>query len=113
MSSKLGLILSMVFVTIFFAFGLDLIAVQMIYSDLDAKSVPISYLISRHGKVDDDIKSAIESKYSLTFQCTSNCSPVFGDVVTYVISREYHPIIIDQKDMTVSIERNAVIGYYN
>lgn len=113
MSSKVGLILSMLFVTLFFALGLDLISVQFIYNDLDAKSVAISYRISEYGTIDDNIKSNIESTFGVTFKCTSNCSPLFGDVVTYTISKNYKPVIIDKNTMTISIERNAVIGYMN
>lgn len=113
MSSKLGLVFSMIFVTLFFALGLDLIAVQIIYSDLDAKSGAISYMISKYGTIDSDIKNAIEDKYDVSFTCTSNCSPLFGDVVTYVISRDYKPLMIRDDIMTISVERNAVIGYYD
>ena len=45
MSSKLGLILSMMFVIMFFLFGVDLICIQYVYSDLDAKSISISSVI--------------------------------------------------------------------
>lgn len=113
MSSKLGLILSMLFVMIFFSMGLDVISVQLIYNDLDAKSIAISYQISQYGTIDSSIKTAIESNYKVRFTCLSNCSPVFGDVVIYQIARDYQPIIIRQDTMTISIERNAIIGYYN
>ena len=113
MSSKLGLVLSMIFVTLFFAFGLDLITIQFIYNDLDAKSVAISYKISEYGTINNSIKQNIESTFNVNFTCVSNCSPMFGDVVTYVISKEYKSIIIDKNTMTISVERNAVIGYMN
>ena len=113
MSSKIGLIMSMIFVTLFFAFGLDLIHIQFLYNDLDAKSVAISYKISEHGTVDESIKRYIEETFKVTFKCTSNCSPLFGDTVTYTISKDFNPIIIQQETMTISIERNAVIGYLN
>lgn len=113
MSSKLGLILSMIFVTIFFAFGLDLIALQFIYSDLDAKSSAISYKISTYGTINESLKNKIESDYNVKFKCTNNCSPLFGDVVTYIISKNYRPIIIKSEAITISIKREAVIGYLN
>lgn len=113
MSSKLGLVLSMLFVSIFFAFGIDLIAVQVIYSDLDAKSVAISYKISKYGTVNEEVKNNIEQTYGVTFRCVENCSPLFGDTVTYVISKDYKPVIIKNELMTISIKRNAVIGYLN
>ncbi len=113
MSSKLGLLLSMIFVTLFFAFGLDLIAIQTIYSDLDAKSVAISYKISKYGTVNEEVKNYIEVTYGVNFRCIDNCSPLFGDTVTYIISKDYKPIIIKNEAMTISVKRNAVIGYLN
>ena len=113
MSSKLGLVLSMFFVVLFVAVGIDLISIQFIYNDLDAKSVAISYQISEYGTINDEIKNNIEVTYNVTFTCTNNCSPLFGDVVTYVISTNYQPVIIDKNTMTISLERNAVIGYMN
>lgn len=113
MSSKIGLILSMIFVSLFFAFGIDLIMVQVIYSDLDAKSVSISYKISQYGTIDDKLKEAIENDYEVTFVCLGNCEPKFGDTVTFAIAKNYNPIIIKDEPMTISVKRNAVIGYYN
>ena len=113
MSSKLGLVLSMIFVTMFFAFGLDLICIQFIYNDLDAKSVAISYKISQYGTINESFKQSIEETFNVTFTCTNNCSPMFGDTVTYVIAKEYKPMIINKDTMTISVKRNAVIGYMN
>lgn len=113
MSSKLGLVLSMIFVTMFFAFGLDLVCIQFIYNDLDAKSIAISYKISEYGTINQSFVENIEQTFKVDFYCTSNCSPIFGDTVTYVIAKEYKPLIIKKESMTISIERNAVIGYMN
>ena len=113
MSSKLGLVLSMIFVTMFFAFGLDLISIQFIYNDLDAKSVAISYKISQYGTINNTLTQNIEETFKVDFRCTSNCSPLFGDTVTYVISKQYQPLIVQTDTMTISIERNAIIGYMN
>ena len=54
MSYKIGLILSMVFVAMFFLFGADLISIQSVYSSLDSKANNISYLISRSGVIDEE-----------------------------------------------------------
>lgn len=113
MSSKIGLILSMIFVTLFFAMGLDMICIQIIYNDLDSKGIAISYQISQYGTINNEIKSSIEKTYHVKFTCITNCSPRFGDVVTYQISKDYQPIIIRSEAMSISIERNAIIGYYN
>ena len=55
MSYKIGLILSMVFVAMFFLFGADLISIQSVYSSLDSKANNISYLISRSGVIDEEL----------------------------------------------------------
>ena len=103
----------MIFVTMFFAMGLDLIQIHFIYNELDAKSVAISYKISEYGTIDDDIKENIETTFNVVFQCISNCAPLFGDVVTYSISQDYQPIIVDKDVLTISIQRSAIIGYLN
>ncbi len=113
MSYKISFILSMVFVCMFFLFSGDMISLQFIYSDLDAKSVTISYLISDHGSLDDNFISYIEDKYSVEFVSADNYSPLFGDEVTYVIAKLYKPLIMSQDVMVVSIKRTTVIGYYN
>ena len=113
MSYKIGFILSMVFVVMFFLFAGDLISLQFIYSDLDAKSVTISYLISEHGSLDNSFINSIEAKYGIDFVTADNYSPLFGDEVTYVIAKQYKPLIISQDEMTLSIKRTTVIGYYH
>ena len=113
MSYKISFILSMVFVTMFFLFAGDMISLQFLYSDLDAKSVTISYLISQHGKLDNEFIENIENKYGLDFVTADNYSPLFGDEVTYVIAKDYHPLIMSNKDMKVSLKRTTVIGYYH
>lgn len=112
MSSKLGLIFSLLFVFMFFALGTDLISVQYAISALDSKATAISYQIARHGNLEPTFVSAIESKYNVTFTCVDNCSPMFGDVVEYIISTEIQPMIMSAHEMTISIKRTAIIGYY-
>ncbi len=113
MSYKVSFILSMIFVVMFFLLGSDLICVQYVYSDLDAKSITISQLISKHGALDNDFIDQIENKYNVDFVTADNYAPLFGDEVTYVIAKEYKPIIISDKTMTISIERTTVIGYFH
>lgn len=113
MSYKIGLILSMIFVALFFAFGIDLISIQFAFSNLDAQSVAISYRISHYGTIDDAIIADIENQYAISFQCLSNCNPQFGDVVDYQISRQISTIVISKEPMTIAIKRSAIIGYYS
>lgn len=111
MSFKLGTILSMLFVALFFLFGTDMITLQYAYSDLDAKSTPISYSISRHGGIDNAFIQSIENEYSVNFICLNEEPPLFGDTVDYIISTTYKPIIISKEEMTISIKRKTVIGF--
>ena len=113
MSYKISFILSMVFVTMFFLFAGDMISLQFLYSDLDAKSVTISYLISQHGKLDNEFIENIENKYGLDFVTADNYSPLFGDEVTYVIAKQYKPLIMSKDKMTIFIKRTTVIGYFH
>ncbi len=113
MSYKISFILSMVFVMMFFLFAGDLISLQFIYSDLDAKSVTISYLISEHGILDEPFIESIENKYKVDFVTADNYTPLFGDEVTYVIAKQYKPLVMAKDTMTISISRTTVIGYYH
>lgn len=112
MSSKLGLILSMLFVAMFFLFGVDLICIQFVFSDLDAKSISISYLISQHGGLDTEFIEEIETTYKVDFKCLNNCNPSFGDIVDYQISKDYSPLIISNEVMHITVYRSAAIGFY-
>lgn len=113
MSSKFGLILSMFFVVAFLLFGIDMIGIQFIYSELDQKAISISYLISKRGNIDDEYITSLEMKYDVNFTCLTNCNPMFGDIVEYKLEDTYKPLVISNQEMVVSVYRSAVIGYYN
>lgn len=113
MSSKIGLILSLLFVALFFLLGVDLLCLQFTLSSLDAKSVNISYAIAEKGTIDEELITFIETTYDVEFECQSNCSPKFGDTVSYIISSDYKPIIISNETMNIKVKRYAIIGYFN
>lgn len=113
MSYKIGVILSMVFVALFFAFGVDLISIQFAFSNLDSKSVAISYRISNHGTLDELFIDDIEHEFNVLFDCLTNCNPSFGDIVEYQISTYIKPIVIAKGNYTITIKRTAVIGFYS
>ena len=112
MSYKIGLLLSMIFVAMFFLFSADLISIQSVYSTLDAKANNISYLISRNGVIDDDFIQYVEHTYDVYFYCDYNLSPTFGEEITYSITTHYHPMIIDKNTMIISITRMTIVGFY-
>lgn len=112
MSSKIGLILSMFFVVIFFVLGMDLIMVQTAYSDLDAKSTTISYLIANEGYIDDSFINNINDKYKVNLIYKGPVSPMFGEDVIFCLQKTIKPLILSNKPMTLQIERSTIIGYY-
>ena len=112
MSYKVGILLSMVFVAMFFLFDADLITLQSAYSSLDAKANNISYLISRAGVIDDAFKSHISTIYKVEFDCDNNLNPTFGEEIIYSISTKYQPMIIGKSEMKITISRMTVVGFY-
>ena len=112
MSYKIGLLLSMIFVALFFLFGADLISLQSAYSVLDAKANNISYIISRNDAIDDEFVNYIETTFNVEFICENNFAPEFGEKIFYEIRAEYRPLIISEKEMTLSIKRMTIIGFY-
>ncbi len=112
MSYKIGLILSMIFVALFFTFGADLISLQSAYSALDAKANNISYIISRNGVIDDDFIYYIETTFSVDFNCQKNLSPTFGEKITFTVTTVYKPLIISKQEMHLSVKRMTIVGFY-
>ena len=112
MSYKISLILSMIFVSLFFFFAADVISIQFAYSSLDSKSITISHLISKEDTLTENFKHNIEEQFLVTFQVLNEKEPYFGDVVDFVISTEYKSLVISDKPITLSIERTTVMGYY-
>ena len=112
MSYKIGLILSMIFVALFFLFGADLITIESVYSTLDAKANNISYIISRNGVIDDDFIEYIETTFMVDFECPKNLSPTFGEKIIYQISTNYRPLVISKQEMTIIVKRMTIVGFY-
>ena len=112
MSYKIGLLLSMIFVALFFLFGADLISLQSAYSSLDAKANNISYLISRNGVIDNDFINYIEETFYVDFECDTNLNPTFGEKIIYTITTQYNPLVISNEEMTLSITRMTIVGFY-
>ena len=111
MSYKIGLLLSMIFVALFFLFGADLISLQSAYSSLEAKANNISYLISRNGVIDNDFINYVESTFYVDFECATNLNPTFGEKIIYTIKTEYHPLVISHEEMTLYIKCMFLIKY--
>ena len=112
MSYKLSMILSLLFVVAFLLLGGDMICLSAAYSELDSTSITIGYLIAKSGRVDDDFISTLEEKYLVTFESISPSNPVVGEVVDFVIYREYDPLIMASSSIYIKAQRTTVVGYY-
>ena len=114
MSSKIGTILSLIFVAMMVALSMDIMCIQYLYSNLDAKSSSISYEIAKHGMIDDTFIDYLNNKYKVTFTCEDNCgvnSP--GTNIAYRIETTYKPIIISKQEMKLAVYRYAVLSFYD
>ena len=112
MSSKIGTVLSFIFIAMYFVFGIDLVTLQFSYSDLDAKSVTISSLISQQKNITSEFEVHIETKYSVSLTILNEEEPLFGDVVDFIVAVDYDPLIISSSTMTLQVKRSTVLGYY-
>ena len=114
MSSKIGTIISLIFVAMMVALSMDIMCIQYLYSNLDAKSSSISYEIAKHGMLDSSFINYLNQKYKVTFICESNCevnSP--GTNIAYRLETSYKPIIISKQDMKLVVHRYAVLSFYD
>lgn len=112
MSSKFGILLSLIFVIIFFLFGADLIGIQYVYSSLDAKSVTISYYIAKNGYINDEYITYIEDKFDVEFICLNEIYPLYGEVCDFELVTYYSPIVVSNNSLPIRVYRTTVLGYY-
>ena len=112
MSSKLGVFLSSLFIIVAFLFSFDIINVQYLYADLDAKSVNITYLISRSAKLDRFFWTDVGERYHVEIACNKNGATTFGEEIDYELFASFHPLIMSNENVTVSIKRTAIVGYF-
>ena len=111
MGSKLGTIISLLFVAMFTLLGADTMSIQYIYSNLDSKATNVAYYIAKNGVTNATV-NFIENEYNVTFTCLKNCGAAVGSSVDFKISTKYKPIILSKDELTLSVTRQAIIGYY-
>ncbi len=112
MGYKLGFILSMIFLAELFVFTGDLIAIQVIYTNLDAVSVVAGNLISSRGGLDEEIVNLVYDQSGGYIEAIGDETPMYGSVYHFKISREFNPWIMSSNPMNIAITRSVVIGYY-
>lgn len=113
MGSKLGLILSFLFVINVFLLGSDLINLQIIHANLDAVAMTAGHLIVEQGGITAEISAFVEERANASIFCTNNCTPRFGDTYIYNVTTTFETIMMSQDPMVITITRSVIIGYYN
>lgn len=113
MGSKIGVILSLLFVLQVLLFGGDLSNIQIVHSELDALATTVAQRIGYDGRVTEATVAYVESHPNTYFQCLENCAPHFGDTLVFAITRDYQPLVIQKEVLTIRVQRATVIGYYN
>lgn len=113
MASKLGFILSTLFVVQLFVLFGDLISVQTIYTNLDAVSVTAGQLIAVHGRITEEIERLVENETGGVIEAITPDTAPFGSPYEYKLTKEYNPYIMSSEPLTITIVRSVVIGYFN
>lgn len=106
----MAFILSTLFILLTLAFSGDLIAIQAIYSELDARALNVSHLISINGGPTAAVLSYAETN-GVSFVSISTAVRV-GEPFEYRLEKYYDPMFMDDEPILVSIRRAAVVGYY-
>jgi len=111
MASKLGTILSLLFVSLTLAILGDLGAIQIIHSDLDALALTVGYQISSNGLITESLKGFVNKDGKTTLVSLTQGPVALGGTIEFALSRVYHPLIVRKEDMAITVKRSAVIGY--
>lgn len=112
MSSKIGLLLSLVFFALFFVLSIDVMCIQYCFSDLDSKSVMIGHELSMLEEIKNEDIHELEDKYHVVISNVSNTHPLFGDMIEYTLLKEYQPLIVSNEVMEIKVNRTTISGYY-
>lgn len=114
MSNKLSSILSIFYIFIAFIFGVDLVMMQYLYTDLDALSSQVNYVISENGYLTTNIKNQFKTNYHVNIYPldTNNVSYSYeeGYAYGYILEKDYSPIIISNSTINIKIKRFAIIN---
>lgn len=113
MAYKIGFLLSLIFIVELFMLAGDLIAMQSIYTNLDAVSVTAGQIISVKGGITQEVIDLVERETQGTITAVGDSSPMFGSSFEYKITKYFDPSILSNKHMEIAVKRSVVIGYYN
>ncbi len=113
MGSKLGFILSMLFLVQLFALVGDLMSIQFIYTNLDSVSVTAGYIISSKGEITSEVIELVQRETGATIKEIGESSHMIGQIFEYKIAKNYKAIIMSKEEIEIAVIRSIVIGYYS
>ncbi len=113
MGSKISFLLSLLFVAFIFLMLGDVIAIQFIYTNLDAVSVNAGYLISKEGRITEEVIRLVENQANAYIEAGESSTPLYGSIYEFKIYRPYDPLFISEETINITIVRSVIIGYYN
>ena len=111
MASKLGFILSLIFVIQLLLMTGDIAIIQAKQTQLQAFATTIGQRISLEGGLNQTMVDWATDE-GFTLSCLRQCQPQFGDTLTYQLEVVLTPLIISNNPMSLRIVRHAVIGIY-
>ena len=112
MASKLGILLSSVFMIFVLLTVGDLMCISTIRSGLDALSVTIGYRIAKDGYYSDEARKIIV-KYGATYKPITKSAPRVGDTYEFALSKDYTPLFMSKNTMVITVTHATVVGFYD
>ena len=113
MAYKMGFLLSLIFIVQMFLMVGDLMAIQFVYTNLDAVSVTAGQVISQKGEITEEVVRLVENEAGAYIVPIGDNTPMFGSLYQYKIYKFYKPHYISNEDMEIAVIRSVVIGYYS
>jgi len=111
MASKWGLILSLMFVIQLLLITGDIAIIQAKHSQMQSFATTLGQRISLEGGLLPSHQTWATAE-GLWLSCIANCSPQFGDTLTFKLAVMVDPLILSDEPITLAIVRHTVIGIY-
>ncbi|MCF0112942.1 MAG: hypothetical protein HUJ60_03095 [Bacilli bacterium] len=113
MSSKLGLLLSFVFVIYMMMFGADLAMIGSVSNYVDGVAMTVSQRLAYDGAFTKSTAEYIERSGCKFWAVTgSEYSLRVGDTFVFGVGKPYTPMFMTKSEMLISATRSCVIGFY-
>lgn len=112
MASKLGFMLSSIFLVFVLLSAGDLLCLSQVRAVLNNLAVTVAYRISKDGYVSNTTKSLI-ADYGATYVPVTKGFPSVGESYTFRLTKEYKPLIMSKNAMVITVSHTAIVGFYD